>query len=188
MYAAVVIIPCVSFINPSRTRVSESTSVTYCVLFAAYMHCCQDIVKVSPLAVMYTVTVKSETYIANMQHSAYLRNHASKLYQTFCGLLCLWWHFNVLCTSGLVHDIMLSHNGLCGVGDASKASVRLGRSLVFAFALFFSHRILCQCAVQNYRTVVRCEHVINGYDTKCCFNMRSKAGISQLSLLHGTKK
>jgi len=110
-----------------------------------------------------------------MQHSAYLRNHASKLYQTFCGLLCLLWHFNVLCTSGLVHDIMLSHNGLCGVGDASKASVRLGRSLVFAFALFFSHRILCQCAVQNYRTVVRCEHVINRYDTKCCFNMRSKA-------------
>jgi len=100
----------------------------------------------------------------------YLWNHKSKLHTKFsmhviygCGLILLWCRSNVLCTFVLVDDVIFSHSGPYGAGDAniwcklkvthetqvaerSKADLPKGStgpvwSLMFTMALIFSYRV-----------------------------------------------
>jgi len=119
----------------------------------------------------------------------YLQNRTSKLRAFFCA--CYPWPWprprcSRSCTSGLVDDVTLSHNGPNGAGDASGCS---SKWLTRGNTDFTSQRILkltrqgaaqdragvwCLrrpmfCLTTSFvneqckrRTIVRCEHVING--------------------------
>jgi len=46
---------------------------------------------------------------------AWLENCTTELFHTFCACsLCLWWHYDTLCTSGFMDDVMLSYYGASG--------------------------------------------------------------------------
>jgi len=51
------------------------------------------------------------------RHTFVSYNHISKLHQIFCAV--------ILYTPGLVDDVIFSHNGPCGAGDASRVQLKM---------------------------------------------------------------
>ena len=84
------------------------------------------------LTIIYCTTYTYTVTQRRMEHTQsvrpYLQNRTSKLREIFCACYPFSWlghprqRCNRLCTSGLVDDVTLSHNGPNGAGDASGCS------------------------------------------------------------------